>query len=330
VTLTRRAFLRASAAGVASLALPDSGLHAEGATNVAVVKVGAQGRAAALRKALDLLRLPPFTRQRLLLKPNWNSADPFPGSTHPEMLEALIRTLWQRGAREITVADRSGMGRTPTVMRELGVYDLAKTLDIKPLAFDDLPRQEWVLFRDRSLTWQHGFYVPRVVREVDAVVQTCCLKTHRYGGHFTLSLKNTIGLVAKYLPGDFYNYMEELHDSPRQRALIAETNLAYRPALIVLDGVEAFVDGGPDTGRRAKPDLLIVGTDRIAVDAVGVAALREAGTNPTVRRGAIFAQDQIARAVVLGLGVRSAAQVRIIAPDPPSEAAAARLRARLT
>ncbi len=328
--LTRRAFLQASAAGVAALALPDPLLRAEGAATVAVVKVGTQGRASALRKALDLLRVPPLTRQRVLLKPNWNSADPFPGSTHPEMLEALIRTLWQLGAREITVADRSGMGQTPTVMRKLGVYELAKSLNVKPLAFDDLPRQGWTHFQDRSLTWQHGFYVPRIAREVDAVIQTCCLKTHRYGGHFTLSLKNTIGLVAKYVPGDSYNYMEELHGSPRQRALIAETNLAYSPALVVLDGVEAFVDSGPDTGRTARPDLLIVGTDRIAIDAVGVAALREAGTNPTVARGTVFAQDQIARAVELGLGVRSAAQIRIVAPDPPSEAAAARLRLRLT
>jgi len=33
--------------------------------------------------------------------------------------------------------------------------------------------------------------------EAEKVVQTCCLKTHRFGGHFTLSLKNSVGLVAK-------------------------------------------------------------------------------------------------------------------------------------
>jgi uncharacterized protein (DUF362 family) len=327
--ISRRGFLQVGVTGFASLAIGQRPALGEEITSVAVVKVGDGGREAAIREALDLLRFPPLNGKHVLLKPNWNSADPFPGSTHPAMLEALIKSLWRLGAREITVADRSGMGYTPAVMRTLGVPETAKALDVKALAFDDLPRHGWVHIQDKSLTWKRGFSVPRLLQEADAVVQTCCLKTHRYGGHFTLSLKNTIGLVAKYVPGDTYNYMGELHTSPHQRALIAETNLAYRPALVILDGVEAFVDGGPDTGRNARPGVLIVGTDRVAVDAVGVAALREAGTNPTVSRGVVFAQDQIARAVGLGLGVRSASQIRILAPDPSSEAYAARLRSHL-
>ena len=327
--VSRRGFLQAGAGALASLAVGRRPALGEETASVAVVKVGNDGREAALWRALDLLRFSSVKGRSILLKPNWNSADPFPGSTHPAMLEALIRALWRLGAREITVADRSGMGHTPAVMRALGFHETAKALNVRGLALDDLPRQGWVHVSDESLTWERGFYVPRILREVDAVVQTCCLKTHRYGGHFTLSLKNTIGLVAKYLPGEIYNYMGELHASPRQRALIAETNLAYRPALVVLDGGEAFADGGPDTGRKAKPGVLIVGTDRVAVDAVGVAALREAGTNPTVAGGAIFSQDQIARAVELGLGVRSARGIRIVAPDSASEAYAARLRAHL-
>ena len=56
-----------------------------------------------------------------------------------------------------------------------------------------------------------------MVRTAGGVVQTCCLKTHRYGGHFTLSLKNSVGLVAKRVPGDAYDFMRELHNSPHQR-----------------------------------------------------------------------------------------------------------------
>ena len=73
------------------------------------------------------------------------------------------------------------------------------------------------------------------VLAADGVVQTCCLKTHRYGGHFTMSLKNTVGLVAKRVPGESYDYMTELHGSPHQRLMIAEANAAYTPDLIVLD-----------------------------------------------------------------------------------------------
>jgi uncharacterized protein (DUF362 family) len=126
------------------------------------------------------------------------------------------------------------------------------------------------------------------------------LKTHRFGGHFTLSLKNSVGLAAKSVPGNGYNYMTELHNAASQRAMIAEINAAYAPALIVLDGVEAFTSGGPDAGTRVDAKVVLAGVDRIAVDAVGVAILRQLGTTANVRRGPIFRQEQIARAIELG------------------------------
>ncbi len=103
------------------------------------------------------------------------------------------------------------------------------------------------------------------------------LKTHRFGGHFTLSLKNSVGLAGKYLPGDGYNYMQELHGSEHQRRMIAEINAAYQPALIVMDGVEAFVRGGPDRGDLVAANVMLAGTDRVAIDAVGVALAAPAG-----------------------------------------------------
>lgn len=38
----------------------------------------------------------------------------------------------------------------------------------------------------------------------------------------------------------------------------------------MLDGIEAFVDGGPAKGQRKQADVILVGTDRIAIDAVGL------------------------------------------------------------
>jgi hypothetical protein len=100
---------------------------------------------------------------------------------------------------------------------------------------------------------------------------------------------------------------------------------AEKPDLIVLDGVEAFIDGGPHRGTRKKAAVVLAGTDRIAIDAVGVAILRLLGTTPEVSRGRIFEQDQIARAVELGLGVSSADQIQIVAEDAGSKALAAKV-----
>jgi uncharacterized protein (DUF362 family) len=141
-----------------------------------------------------------------------------------------------------------------------------------------------------------------------------------------MSLKNSVGLVAKYDPTDGYNYMAELHGSANQRLMIAEINAAYRPALILLDGVLAFVSGGPDQGKTAEAGVLLAGRDRVAIDAVGVAMLRTLGTTPEVSQGAIFDQPQIARAVALGIGAPDPAAISL---HPAADEASQRLAGKL-
>lgn len=121
------------------------------------------------------------------------------------------------------------------------------------------------------------------------------------------------------VPRHGYNYMTELHRSPYQRLMIAELNEPYSPDLIVLDGIEAFTDGGPDRGTKVEAEVMLAGTDRIAVDSVGVAILRHLGTTPKVSRGPILEQEQIARAVELGLGVSSPDEIQTATDDEESE-----------
>lgn len=291
---------------------------------VAFVKT--QDRKAGVNKALDLLEINSMQGQNLFLKPNFNSADAPPGSTHNDTLSALVRTLQAMGADRITVGDRSGMGDTRSVMKQKGVFRLADELGFDVVVFDELDASGWEMMQVEGSHWQNGFAVARPVLEADGVIQTCCLKTHRYGGHFTMSLKNSVGLVAKSVPGERYDYMSELHSSPHQRHMIAEINVAYQPALIVLDGVEAFVDGGPDRGKQVAAQVILAGTDRVAIDAVGVAILRYFGTTPAVSQGSIFQQEQIARAVELGLGVDGPEEIELVTADPESAAYAGEIQ----
>jgi uncharacterized protein (DUF362 family) len=278
-----------------------------------------------VRRALDLLGVNPIQGRQVFLKPNFNSADPAPGSTHNHVLRALVEELWEMGARAITLADRSGMADTRRAMQQMGIFSLAQEMGFDALVLDELEEQGWVMVKPPDSHWRQGFPFARAYLEAEAVVQTCCLKTHRYGGHFTLSLKNSVGLVAKVGP-DGYDYMRELHSSPHQRRMIAEINTAYAPALVVMDGVEAFVSGGPDNGKRVEAEVMLAGTDRVALDAVGVALLRYWGTTPEVSRGLIFEQEQIARAVELGLGVDGPEKIQIVTDDADSEAYAAQIR----
>jgi uncharacterized protein (DUF362 family) len=286
-------------------------------------------RAAGVARAIDLLGLDRFRGKDLFVKPNFNSADKAPGSTHDETLATLLRKLQQMGAGPLTVGDRSGMGNTREVMEQKRTFRMGQELDAKVVVFDDLGADDWEIIKLDGSHWKEGFALPRMVRKAGGVVQTCCLKTHRFGGHFTLSLKNSVGLAAKTVPGNSYNFMRELHSSPNQRRMIAEINTAYKPDLIVLDGVEAFVNGGPDQGKLVQANIILAGTDRVAIDAVGVALLRHFGATPEVSQGAIFDQEQIARAVQLRIGVSSARQIELITSDRDSAEYAKPIRALL-
>ena len=112
--------------------------------------------------------------------------------------------------------------------------------------------------------------------------------------------------------------MSELHSSPHQRKLIAEINASFKPALVVLDGIDAFVDGGPATGKRAQGNVFLAATDRVAIDAVGVAILKSLGSNDQVMNTKIFDQEQISRAVELGLGASSPSEIEMIPADEQS------------
>jgi len=290
-------------------------------TKVALVSTKDRGKGT--RQAIDLLGLKSFRGKSVVLKPNFNTADPAPGSTHNDTLRSLILSLQRMGAKQVTLAERSGPGdSTRSVMEKKGIPGLARELGFNVVNLQESGPEGWSKIEPKESHWRQGFHFPRIYLEAESIVQTCCLKTHAYGGHFTLSLKNSVGLV----PLKGYPYMDELHSSPYQRQMIAEINTAYSPDLVVLDGVEAFVAGGPDRGTKVEAGMMLAGTDRVAIDAVGVAILRLLGTTPEVSRGRIFEQEQIARAAELGLGVSSAKQIQLVTGDAGSDAFAARVR----
>jgi len=297
------------------------------ADTVSVAFVRTNDRAAGVRQALQLLGINPVGGKQVFLKPNFNSDDPAPGSTHPDTLRTVIEELWALGARTITVGDRSGMGDTRRVMENLGVLELAEELGFETLVLNELnEKKDWAFIQPHESHWQKGFPFARAYLEAEALVQTCNLKTHQFGGHFTMSLKNSVGLVNKEMPGMSEGFMNELHSSRYQREMIAEINTAYTPVLIILDGVQAFTSGGPATGRLVAPEVVLAGTDRVAIDAVGVALLRYFGTTPQVAQGSVFQQAQIARAVELGLGVDGPDKIQLVTGDAASESYAAQIR----
>jgi len=257
----------------------------------------------------------PIKGKDVFIKPNFNTADPAPGSTHNDTLQALVEEVWKMGAKSVSLGDRS-YPPTKEVLEQKGVIPLLEKMEVKVINFDDLKEKDWLEFKPRGSHWPNGFRIARPILEAEYLISTGCLKTHQFGGIFTLSMKLHVGVVPTSRQG--YDYMRQLHSSPHQRRMIAEINEPFNPNLIVMDGVEAFVDGGPATGKRAKGNVFWASTDRVAIDAVGVAILKSLGSNENIMSRKIFEQEQIARAVELGLGASSPAGIEIIPADEKS------------
>src|SRR3990170_7296533 len=224
---SRRDFLKMAAATGGAVALHRWPAWAFAATTARVALVKTDDHRDGVLRALRLVEPLALQGKSVIIKPNLNSSHRFPASTHEDTLQTLIEVCRAGGAREITVPDRAGMGDTQRVIREKGLDRLAADLGVKVVALETLPAPEWTRRAIPGGHWQRDVLFPNLIERADVIISTCCLKTHRFGGQFTMSLKNSVGMVARQGP-DGYDYMRELHGSARQRTLIAEINALYR------------------------------------------------------------------------------------------------------
>lgn len=290
---------------------------------------GAEDRATGVSEVLGAFDLSVLTGKDVAIKANFNSADRFPASTDIHTLAAIADAIIDVQPSKLTLAERSGMGMTREILTELGILALAKEREFGVVILDELDRSGWSEVQDASLHWSRGFFLANIFARADHIIQTCCLKTHRYGGHFTCSLKNAVGCIARRVPGLNHDFMNELHGSPRQRSMIAEINRFLQTDLVLMDATEGFSSGGPDKGKLIRPNLIIGGQDRVAIDAVGVALLRSFGTVPDIMNGNIFELEQIRRAVELGIGITSPDQIHLVPLDKTGELATEKIQIQL-
>ncbi len=320
--MRRRDFLKQSAAGAAAISVlrraASPAVAADQTARIAVVKTN--DRAKGIEAALKLISFPSPKGKKVLIKPNFNTADPAPGSTHNDTLRQLVLEMRNRGASGLTIGDSCGPGDTKEVMEKKGIPALARELKVNVINFEELPADGWVQFNPPGSHWENGFSVARPVTEAEYLLWTCCLKTHQYGGVHSLSLKLAVGVTNKNIR------MTDMHRSADIRLMIAEIHQAFTPQLIVMDGVDIFVDGGPMTGKLVNAGVIVAGTDRIAIDAVGLAVLKNHGANEAIMSKKIFEQEQVARAVELGIGVKSPGQIEMVTADEASRDYAGKLK----
>jgi len=141
---------------------------------------------------------------RVLIKPVCNSPNPYPATTDPVALHAMIRLLQEHGAGAITVADMSGVqfvrfspdkvrGSSRKLMTTSG---MASAIDAAGAELHAFEEPGWDAFHAENpksgLGWSRPIMMPDVLNEVDHVVLMPRCARHVLAGS-TLGLKAAVG-----------------------------------------------------------------------------------------------------------------------------------------
>jgi uncharacterized protein (DUF362 family) len=251
-----------------------------------------------IRKAVDLIGgfgKSVKSQDRILLKPNFNSDDPPPGSTAMDFLITIIDLLREHGCTRISVGEGSGRAWVPTenVFQKTGLSSKMAQMKIPLLNFD----QSQYLDVPIGGEYLDLMAYPKDLESFDKIIYLPTMKTHMTAG-FSLSLKLTVGLVHLWdrgiLHGDNNMFVSQR---------VAEMNIPIKPDLIIMDGRISFVSGGPAIGLAVKPGVILASGDPVALDVQGVRLLQNyAAVNHLVSDA--WNLPQIKTAVKHGLGIQ--------------------------
>ncbi|MEN8162155.1 MAG: DUF362 domain-containing protein, partial [Myxococcota bacterium] len=307
-SLSRRAFGGLAAAGAAALALPSrtlaspvraqaerlgpEALRLAGGPNVPVGLAGvARGAEAAATEEAVTRAVEQITDfswlgrgDSVLVKVSCNSGNPYPATTDPVALRAMIRLLQERGAGRVVVADMSGVqfvrfgpdetrGSSRELMQSAGLARVAEDAGAEVQAFEEAGWDAFTAERPgASGSWKSEILLPAVLREVDHVVLMPRCSRHLLAGS-SLALKCAVGWWRHD------SRLEYHHDASTFAEKTADANtvptLREKQRLVVTSATKVMALFGPDTGHVVEPETGIVFAcpDPVAHDLVSLAWL---------------------------------------------------------
>jgi uncharacterized protein (DUF362 family) len=202
-------------------------------------------------------------QKRILIKPNLVQATPFPVTTSPECVAALIAIVRQCSRAEIIIAEGCGAANydTERVFNKLGYCALADRLGVKLV---NLNREELVRLEGRDCEVFPEFYLPAIALD-SFILSVPVLKAHTLA-EVTGTLKNMMGFAPPehYQQGGHWKksaFHARIHES------IRDLNQYRTPDLTVLDATVGLAEahlGGPVCDPPVN--RIIAGNDPLETD----------------------------------------------------------------
>ncbi len=226
-------------------------------------------------------------KKPVLVKPNYiNAKHPSTGiTTDSRVIEGVVMYLRQHNLADIIIGEGGGFANTFKAFQVAGVDVVAKKWNTKLV---DLNKDEMIEIVPKNPLALKKVKIAKTALE-STIVSVPKLKEHGMAT-VTLSLKNMMGAVTP--KGSIHN--------PLSKKIVDLVSI-IRPSIAVIDGIIAG-KGHETSGRPVEMDLVIAGTDPVAVDVVGAATM---GIRPESVEHLRLAQER-------GLGISDLRQIEII------------------
>ncbi|MEM2643217.1 MAG: DUF362 domain-containing protein [Candidatus Bathyarchaeia archaeon] len=224
----------------------------------------------------------------ILIKPNYITAQhPSTGvTTDGRVVEGVVKFLKEHGKNNIVIGEGSGWADTFEAFKVAGIDKISEKWKVKLV---DLNKDIFVeVYPPNPITLKKVKVAKTALESV--IISVPKLKPHRLAT-VTLGIKNMMGALAS--KGSMHN--------GRLHANIADLASVLKPSLTVIDGIIAG-EGHETSGNPVKMDLVIAGTDPVAVDAVGAAVM---GVSPTEVEHLVLAEKK-------GLGTCQLKNIEVI------------------
>lgn len=194
--------------------------------------------------------------KRVLLKPNTLGAyaPERAVTTHPAVLEALIKYFLDKG-KEVWVGDSPGGGvNVEAVWQACGYADLAKKYPIRLVNLSTAGSREveykGIKLRISEVFWQCGI-----------VINVAKYKTHSLMA-YTGALKNLYGLVPGLIKSEYHRMYPDTNSFSRLLVSLWEVTRS-RVTYNIIDGIVGMDGAGPAAGKPC-PFGLLFGSESIA------------------------------------------------------------------
>jgi uncharacterized protein (DUF362 family) len=275
-SINRRSFLKKSAlAGGATLVgsqvLPEvmgdkTGLALAAEKSVISVVKGADYLKATI-KAVDQLGgmgkfVPKGSRVAVLANAQRNNPGAF---TSPRVIRAVARMCKEAGAKEVHFLSWlpkeawTATGQAAAITEEGAELKVVDRKDESNFSPKPVPRG--IALKEARI--MNGFY------NYDVFINMPITKDHA-GNKFTGTLKNMMGLNSPKNNRTFHreNWATDPDSIAHMEQCIADLNTVIEPDLCIVDATVFITTNGPfGPGELIKPEKVVAGTDRVAIDA---------------------------------------------------------------